>query len=309
MTPSIPLISVCIITYKRNENLTILLESIAQQTILAHRPVEIVVVDNHSTGFAKSVVDDFSRQYPNLWLIYEIEPEQGIPLARNHSVRLASGEYIAFVDDDEKTDKAWLEALYECIEKHEVDAVFGRVEPLFPPNTPDWIIKGRFFNRPYHKDGTPASVGRTNNALVRRRKLDQFDPPFDPSLRYTGGSDSDLFSRMFRQGGKFCWAEHAVVYEFVGRERLKLKWLVMRAFRGGQGHAWQYAKNRPLSGKIIHLIYRAALCFASILMVPLFLLFGRHKSVWWLRKFFSNLGQIAAFLPYKYEEYKQPDYR
>lgn len=307
--PSRPLISVCIITFKRNKNLTILLDSLAVQTIFSQKQVEIIVVDNHDAGSAKKVVEDFSQRYSGIRIIYEIEPEQSIPLARNHSVRMASGEYIAFVDDDEKVDTGWLEALYKCLEKNRADAVFGPIEPLLPSDAPDWIKKGRFHERPHHKDGTSVITGRTSNALVRKKWIEKYSLPFDPSLRFTGGSDSDLFTRMLRQGANLCWAEYAIVYEFIGKERLTIKWLVMRAFRGGQGHAWRYAVNRNLIGKMVHLFYRVCLIILAIIMVPITLPFGRHKSVWWLRKLFSNLGQIAAFLPYRYEEYKQPGYR
>jgi succinoglycan biosynthesis protein ExoM len=303
-TPT-PLISVCIITYKRNERLLTLLNSLASQTILEQESIEIIVVDNLAAGSAKKVVDDFSGRYPDLALVYAIEPNQGIPLARNHSLLLASGKYVAFIDDDEKADSAWLEALYTCIEAHGADAVFGPVEPLLPSNAPSWIQKGRFYDRPHHKDGASVSTGRTSNALVRKKWLDKYNPPFDTDLRFTGGSDSAVFNRMLRQGAFFCWAENAIVYEFVDCERLNIKWLVMRAFRGGQGHAWRYAKNRSFSGRVVHLSYRSFLCIISIIMIPLVMPFGRHRSVWWLRKLFSNLGQIVAFLPYKYEEYKQ----
>ncbi|MBW1965474.1 MAG: glycosyltransferase family 2 protein, partial [Deltaproteobacteria bacterium] len=295
MNSQTPLVSVCIITYNRPEQLQILLESLAEQTMHKQHMVEIIVVDNDANRTAQFVVNDFIARYPHLAVIYEIESMQGIPLARNHSVRLARGQFVAFIDDDEKADPLWLEALYQCLVTYQANAILGPVEPILPPDCPGWLRKGKFFDRPHHNNGSSVKTGRTGNALVRKTWLDRYENPFDPDLRFTGGSDSDLFVRMLSQGAKFCWAEHAKVYEFVGRERLKLKWLLMRAFRGGQGHAWRHATGRNPTGKISHFLYRFVLACFSLVMVLASLPFGRHRSVWWLRKVFSNAGQISAF--------------
>ncbi|MBW1720275.1 MAG: glycosyltransferase family 2 protein [Deltaproteobacteria bacterium] len=304
-----PVISVCVITYKRPEQLRILLESLAAQTMHARHKVEIIIVDNDAEGTAELIVKKFTGQYPDITVIYEIELLQGIPQARNHSVRLARGDYIAFIDDDERADNRCLEALYHCLTNYHADAVLGPVEPVLPNNCSGWLRKGRFYDRPHHRDGSVVPMGRTGNALVEKSWLQRFESPFDPDLRFTGGSDSDFFARIQKQGAKLCWAEHAKVYEFVGRERLKLKWLLMRAFRGGQGHAWRHATGRNPTGKISHFLYRFVLACFSLVMVLASLPFGRHRSVWWLRKVFSNAGQISAFLPFRYEEYKHSNYR
>ncbi|MBW1671865.1 MAG: glycosyltransferase family 2 protein, partial [Deltaproteobacteria bacterium] len=114
MNSQTPLVSVCIITYNRPEQLQILLESLAEQTMHKQHMVEIIVVDNDANRTAQFVVNDFIARYPHLAVIYEIESMQGIPLARNHSVRLARGQFVAFIDDDEKAEPLWLEALYQC---------------------------------------------------------------------------------------------------------------------------------------------------------------------------------------------------
>jgi len=309
MNNQFPLISVCIITYKRMELLRVLLDSLATQTIHSQHMVELIVVDNDVAGMAESVIKEFITRYPDITMIYEIEPLQGIPQARNHSVKLARGKFIAFIDDDEKADKVWLESLYHCITKYNADAVFGPVEPILPDDCPDWLRKGNFYDRPHHADGSHLVIGRTGNALVRKAWLDRFENPFDPDLCLTGGSDSDFFVRMLKQGAKLCWAEYAVVYELVGRERLSLKWLLMRAFRGGQGYASRHATGRNLIEEISHFLYRFLLVAFSLFMVLVSLPFGRYRSVWWLRKVFSNAGQISAFLPFRYEEYKHSNYR
>lgn len=310
MEKKYPCISVCIITYKRPRQLGILLESLVEQTISAQCSVEIIIVDNDSNGSSRFVVDSFRNRYQDHVVVYDIEPQQGIPLARNRSVGLAQGDFIAFIDDDEKADSQWLDSLYKSIIECQADAVFGPVVPVFPENCPGWLKKGKFYERPHYVNGSLVSTGRTGNALVRKSWLNKRgENPFDTELRLSGGSDSDLFSHMRQEGAKLCWAEHAIVYEFVGQERLNIKWLLMRAFRGGQGTARKIVLQLNLTGKMLHFMYRFTLVLFSLSMVVMLFPFGFHRSIWWLRKAFSNAGQISVFLPYRYEEYKQSNYR
>ena len=160
-------ISVCIITYKRPNGLSDLLESLVIQTLMELRNVEIVVVDNDSKRSAESIIKEFITRNPDIAVTYEVEPVQGIPQARNRSVKLAKGKFIAFIDDDETADPAWLEVLFECMKKYGADAVFGPVTPILPPDCARWLRKGRFFDRPHHEDGSVIGVGRTNNANGR----------------------------------------------------------------------------------------------------------------------------------------------
>lgn len=304
-----PLVSVCIITYKRPGGLRELLESMAKQDFFAEGGFEVVVVDNDVTGSAGSVVDEFRNSAPDLPVVYEVEPVQGIPQARNRSVRLARGSFLAFIDDDETAVPQWLSALYRCLIEYEADAVFGPVEPVLPPNAPAWIRKGSFFDRPRHPTGMVVHTGRTSNALVRKKLLDVFAEPFDLALRFTGGSDSDLFVRLQEGGAVFRWADEATVREVVGTERLNRRWLLMRAFRGGQGYAWRHALQRGFAGRTVHILYRICLIAFASLMTALLLPCGRHRSFWWLRKVYSNAGQVLAFSRYRYEEYRADKYR
>ncbi len=305
----VPLISICVITYKRPAQLQLLIESLMSQSIFSQHTVEIIVTDNDSSASAKPVVSSLINRGSDIPIFYELEPVQGIPYARNRAVSLARGKYVAFIDDDEKADSLWLEALHRCLTTYDVDAVFGPVEPIFPEESPIYLRQSGFYDRPHHRDGTRILSGRTGNALVKKSWIDKFDEPFDTKLRLTGGSDSDFFARILKCGAQFCWAEYAIVHEFVSSDRLQLKWLLMRAFRGGQGHAWRNAMKRRFMGKLIHFLYRSLLLLFSSCMFLVFIPFGRQKSVWWLRKVFSNAGQLSAFLPYQYEEYKQSNYR
>ncbi len=294
-------ITVCVATFKRPLGLARLLESLANQDAdgLGY---SIVVVDNDAQGSARGVVERF-RSSNAIEIAYDIEPVRGIAQARNRSVRLAKGDFVAFVDDDEEVCRCWLRELYECAVRNDADAALGPVQPALPSGCPSWIKKGRFFVRPQHPNDAAVDRGRTCNVLVRKKWLDLFELPFDPELGLSGAEDSDFFERIRRLGARFYWAEKAKVTEYVEKDRLTVRWLIMRAFRGGQGFASRHRPESPLR-KARHYLYRSCLCLFSFVISCITLPFAFHIAVRWLRRAFSNLGQISVLFPYRYEEYR-----
>jgi len=301
---SVPLISVCVCTYQRPDLLKHLLMSLAEQEGSNEWEHEIIVVDNDKDASGSDVIKELRRLFPGFPMTYEVEPQKNISLARNKTVALAVGDLVAFIDDDETADRSWLKNLYATLRTTESDAVFGPVIPQYPENCPKWIIKGRFFERPLETDGQRVYYGRTTNALVRARWLRMMERPFDPRYGLTGGEDSDLFMRIRREGAVFAWSEGGKVFECIGEARLNLRWLLMRAFRGGQNTAELSLKHAAVPRRFFHLVYRLALCGLALLIAGPLMLVRFHLGVWWLRKAFSNAGQLSIIFPYRYKEYK-----
>lgn len=302
--PLMDKISVCICTYKRNAGLQKLLQQLNDQ-ITDGFVYEVIVVDNDKNNGADTVIKSFSDEVADgKMLIYDVEPRQNIALARNRSLSFATGNYIAFIDDDEIPIENWLFELFQALKKYNVDAVFGPVIPLYPPNTPVWIIKGGFFKKGEHQDGSLLRSGRTSNALVKKEWIDKYDDPFDELYGLTGGEDSDFFSRIRKEGARFCCAAKAKVYEEIESDRLNVNWLLLRAFRGGQGYADRKLKTKTMP-------YIIGYCFTRLLgaafaqMASVFFLPGGFfRFVWWQRKVMSNLGQASVILKYRYKEYQ-----
>jgi glycosyltransferase involved in cell wall biosynthesis len=95
-------ISVLIVTRNRAEWLRDTLDSVTRQS---RPPDEVIVVDNASTDHTRDVVSSFADR---LNVTYVHEPTRGIPHARNAAVRCATGDIVAFVDDDCVADENWL---------------------------------------------------------------------------------------------------------------------------------------------------------------------------------------------------------
>lgn len=300
-----PLISVCVCTYKRPDMLHKLLTGLLAQKVSDFH-VEIIIVDNDANGSAKETVDKFLQNFQNIPVSYIIEPKQNIALARNATVSLARGEWLAFIDDDECPNPEWLRYLKDTAEMYSADGVFGPIIPVLPESAPRWIQRGRFHERPRLPTGTfiKANNTRTGNALIKASLLKEKINPFDPRFGRTGGEDHFLFMKLVSDGSRFAWCDEAQVYEAVSSPRVTLSWLLKRAFRGGQVFAIQ---QRDLKGFVPSMylgVYGLCQLVISFFLCLISLPLGVHISVSWLMKAVAGLGKLMALTPYCFEEYR-----
>lgn len=94
----IPTVSVIIPTFNRQEQLASALDSVMSQTVKLH---EIVVVDDGSTDGTPDTLQKFARLHLDLRLIVIRQKNRGPAAARNAGIKVATGELVAFLDDDD----------------------------------------------------------------------------------------------------------------------------------------------------------------------------------------------------------------
>src|SRR6266480_976888 len=168
MTPKPKHISVCICTYRRPEFLKRLLEELGRQDTGGLFTYSIVVADNDQHQSAKEVVSHFAAG-SSVSINYCVEARQNIALARNKAIECASGDFVAFIDDDEFPTRRWLLTLFTACHEYNVDGVLGPVKPHFCEEPPEWLVKGRFYERPTYATGFVIDwrKGRTGNVLLK----------------------------------------------------------------------------------------------------------------------------------------------
>lgn len=97
-------ISVCIPTYNRPVQVGTLLNNLLEQHCL---PDEVVIVDSSPDRATERVVSGFADRFPAL--VYR-HSEKGLTLQRNRAIELATGDLVAFLDDDVLLEPEFLAA-------------------------------------------------------------------------------------------------------------------------------------------------------------------------------------------------------
>lgn len=287
-------ISVCIPTFRRNRMLERLLRNLAMQETGGLFEYSIVIVDNDVMGSAKEIVIRFTYE-TDLNITYGIEPERSIPAVRNHALKLARGNYIGIIDDDEFPPQQWLLTLYRAIHAFDVDGALGPVYPYFDESPPAWLLKGKFCERPAHRTGTLLNWDqtRTGNVLLKKDVFEKHHLRFNENFK-TGGSDREFFKQAMAAGCKFIAVEEAPVYEIVPPERWTKSYYVKRALINGfNSHRYGIGKKDGVSSMIMPLKSAFALIAYTILL-PFCFLIGTHAVMKYLEKGAHHFSQLCA---------------
>ncbi len=277
-------ITVCICTYKRAEMLSRLIKELQNQNNGELFTYSAVVVDNDSTQSSRHIVEEM-RKESSIAIAYHCEPEQNIALARNKAIQNATGNFVTFIDDDEVPHQDWLLNLYKSIHKFKADGVLGPVIPRYEEDPPEWIVKGKFYERPSQETGTILdwTHTRTGNVLLKRSIFDAPDNMFRREFG-RGGEDRDFFRRMIDKGFCFVWTREAPVYEAVPRERFTRSFMLRRAL---------------LRGRIPYFtvvdVFKSLIAIpAYTCMLPFLLFLGHHHFMKYLIKDCDHVGRILA---------------
>jgi glycosyltransferase involved in cell wall biosynthesis len=135
-------ISVIIATQNRADLLKNVLRDLRNLERNGSFDYEILVVNNNSTDSTEDMVRRSLESF-NGRLRYLFEQRRGKSYALNTAIRAARGEVLAFTDDDVTFDKDWLINLIAVSQKYDADMVGGRVLPVYPVGTPQWVKDNR----------------------------------------------------------------------------------------------------------------------------------------------------------------------
>jgi glycosyltransferase involved in cell wall biosynthesis/GT2 family glycosyltransferase len=207
----VPTISVvvCAFTPERLEVLTEALESLRTQTLPAH---EIVLVIDH----APDLLAEARERWPDLKIVANRE-RQGLSGARNTGVAEATGEVVAFLDDDAIAAPDWLGRLAAAYADPNVLGAGGTVRPRwvegkpgwFPPEF-DWVVGCTHSGMPQELSPVRNLVGA--NMSFRRQPLVELGG-FSHDLGRVGTlpvgcEETDLSIRVHQR-----WPQAAILYD------------------------------------------------------------------------------------------------
>lgn len=108
-----PKVSIIVPIYNTEKYLRTCLDSIISQT---YQNLEIILVDDGSTDNSGKTADDYAKKDPRITVIHQ--ENRGQSAARNHGIKLATGEFISFLDSDDEIDHTFIENLLDPFTKN-----------------------------------------------------------------------------------------------------------------------------------------------------------------------------------------------
>ena len=233
-------VSVVICTYSmdRYDPFSECVESVLAQT---YEPLEIVLVVDGNDDVFNRVDDDFG-DYENV-VLHNNDENKGISYSRTKGAELASGEIVAFIDDDATAKPDWIQRLVNVYKSTDAIAVGGDVRPDWQTKKPDFFPAEFYWlvgcvEPGFAEDGEEVRNTYGSNISYRREeflKVGGYDPNTgrkgDKHLQAHEAPVGIRLRREFNKGMVF--TEDAIVNHKLFDYRGNFRWLVARSFWQG----------------------------------------------------------------------------
>lgn len=115
---TVGMVSIVIPVYNNEKYVTKCIESVCAQK---YSNLQIILVDDGSTDSSGSICDQFAEQDDRIVVIHQ--ENGGVSNARNNGIRVATGEYLTFIDGDDYVGEDYIVDLIECAQKNDADMV------------------------------------------------------------------------------------------------------------------------------------------------------------------------------------------
>jgi cellulose synthase/poly-beta-1,6-N-acetylglucosamine synthase-like glycosyltransferase len=204
-------------------------------------PEVIVVIDHNEALFDRVRIEILGIK------VIVNTGRRGLSGARNSGVTVATGDIVAFLDDDAEAEDQWLPRLVEPYRDGDVLGVGGSVTPRwagtrpqwFPPEF-DWVVGCSYHGMPEARAPVRNFIG--TNMSFRRAAL-VASGGFDSDLGRVGADangceETELCIRMVGQrGGRLIYEPSARVTHQVPATRATWRYFARRCYQEGRSKA------------------------------------------------------------------------
>ncbi|WP_265442450.1 glycosyltransferase family 2 protein [Flexivirga meconopsidis] len=252
LAPSVSVV-ICAYTEHRWDDLRSAVESVLGQT---HHPLELIVVIDHNEALLARSSHAFSSVPEGYIRVLANERRRGLSGARNTAIAAASGQVVAFLDDDAVAAPDWLESLLVHYSDPSVMGVGGVAQPQWPdrhtrpvtlPAAPgalgelDWVVGCSYA-------GLPTSVAPLRNLMGCNMSIRAAAFETVGGFRETigrigrtplGDEETELCIRVRQQlpGSEFIHEPAARVVHRMTADRLTWRYLLHRGYAEGLSKA------------------------------------------------------------------------
>lgn len=175
------------------------IESVINQTLNFKDNVQLILVDDGSCDDSLEIVQKYQKKYPNNIII--ISKENGGPSsARNLGLKYATGDYVNFLDSDDKLDENALESISNYFNQHgEINII--SIPLIFLGSDEEHLLHPKFSQNKIvdvYEDYTYPQL-HIPSCFIKRDILNDFS--FDENLKI--GEDAVLINKLLIHEGKY----------------------------------------------------------------------------------------------------------
>jgi glycosyltransferase involved in cell wall biosynthesis len=249
---------VCAYAFDRWQLLCAAIDSVRAQTVL---PQEVILCIDHNADLARRCRERWSsdREPPIVRVVENRYPGR-LGSARNTAIELATGDIVAFVDDDARAAPDWLgHLLASYAADARTMAVGGASLPHFEVPRPvwfpfefDWVFGCSYRGLPTQRSKTRRLIGA--NMSVRRRAILVVG-----AFHSDNHDDMDLSHRVAHSFGDeaVVFDPAVVVTHFVRRERLTFAYFWRRCFHVNKGKVLAFRDMEDAGSLVAESIFAA----------------------------------------------------
>jgi glucosyl-dolichyl phosphate glucuronosyltransferase len=166
---------ICVFTQQRWDDILAAVGSVRGQSLPAH---ELIVVVDHNRELFDQLGAELGRAGGDLpiTLVPNLGP-RGLSGGKNTAVSIATGDVVAFLDDDAVAEPGWLKYLADSYSSEQVAGVGGLTLPSWDSTRPrwfpaefDWVVGCNYTGMP--PSGQPVRNLLGGNASFRREVFD-----------------------------------------------------------------------------------------------------------------------------------------
>ena len=183
-------LSIIIPVYNVEKYLAECLDSVIRE--LNDNYCEVILVDDGSKDSSGTICDEYSKIYSNVFVIHK--QNGGLASARNAGLSVAHGEYVCFIDSDDKIAKNGIKNILDAIKHTDFDICFMQCVKFFPDGTAvdmgDSIFVKDIINKSREEvlgflSTRPKYPGSACTKIYRREFLNQFNIYFPKTPRFS----------------------------------------------------------------------------------------------------------------------------
>ena len=240
-------VTVVVCTYNRAEILKHCLHSLVEQDA-AKNLFEVIVVDNNSNDNTAEVSQRFVENNSNFRVIYE--KEQGLSYARNRGFKAARTNHVAYLDDDARALRNYINRMIWVIDNFDFDAFGGRYVPWYLFPRPKWFLD-KYGSNGYklEKIGILEDNFIDGGVSFFKKKALESLGGFSTDLGMKGGKiaygeETNLQIKMRKSGLKIGFDPDLVVEHLVDNYKYNFCWFMKSAYANGRD-SWAIFQLMP----------------------------------------------------------------